>query len=95
MRILLLAVMQHVLQACEGREKFVLFGPMQPALVLHCGVKGCACLAQGSPGVEGRGSWGALRGTWFWTPLKGVLEGLGSWSRCLRGTSLVLGGHLV
>ena len=63
MRILFLAVMQHVLQACEGREKFVVFGPMQPALVLPCGVKGCACLAQGSPG----GTWlmgsRCLRGT--------------------------------
>ena len=77
-----------------GREKFVLFGPMQPALVLHCGVKSCACLAQGSPGVEGRGSWGALRGTSFcaWRALKGVLEmePVPAWHQ-----GLVLGGHLV
>ena len=67
MRILLLAAMQHVLQACEGRMRCVVFRPMQPALVLPCRV----WLCHGSPGEA-----------WLMEPvlaLRGVLEGLGSW----------------
>ena len=50
----LIPSMQHVLQACEGRKKLVVFGPTQLGLVLPCGVLGCACLAQGSPGQPAR-----------------------------------------
>ena len=59
MRILFLAVMQHVLQACEGREKFVVFGPMQCSLhwFYPAGLK--AVLAWHKGVLEGRGSWGA------------------------------------
>ena len=73
--------MQHVLQACEGRKKFVVFGPMQLGLVLPCGVLGCAWHKEVL--VRPQGTSGSPGGTW---PMG---------SRSLSGTSLVLGGHLV